>query len=156
MFVDSDGGKWTFRPNGKNLRKFEERTGILLFKDIGAALPDDLTDFVKTENGKVLGDIKMIANLFTAVFRGIGDAMALLFACRKWAGDDAAPKLDYDTFCERIAGEKIGEAIIEAGQIMMGCVNGMTVAASLTARNESDSKNPLEGSGGETSSPLPG
>ena len=155
MFVDSDGGKWTFRATGRNLRKFEDRTGIKLFRDIGAALPDDLSEFGKVEDGKELVNVKMIVEIFTAVLSGIGDAMALLFACRIWSGEGDAPKVNFDDFCDRIGGEKIGESMLEVGQIMMSCVSGMTLGASFTARTESDSANPLEGSGEEKSSPLP-
>ncbi len=159
MFVDSQGGKWTFRPTMHSLRKFEKETGVRLFKRIGDALPEDLGTIGQIEGEKVKVNLRVVAGIFTAVLDGFDSAASLLFICREWAGDDDPPKINFDQFCDRIAAEKIGEAVVEAVQILMSCVSGMALGAQLTsarAPSDGEPQNPFKGSGGETSSPSPG
>lgn len=154
MFVDSEGGRWEFRPTGSALRKFEKRTGVRLFKRIGDALPDDLGSIGQIDAGKVSINVKAVVTIFTAVLDGFDSSLALLFACRRWDGEEPEPKLNFDQFCDRIGAEKIGESVMEAVQVLVGCVSGMSVGAALTsARAAGESSNPLGGSGGETSTP---
>jgi len=157
MFVDSVGGKWTFRATGRNLRQFEERTGIRLFQRIGDALPDNIMDIGQDTGGSIRISLKIVVSLFTSVLGGISDVLGLLYACREWAGDekDDPKKIGFDDFCDRIASEKIGESIREATNILVGCVSGMTDGASLTVHTE-DSPNPLGDSVGGTSTPSQG
>ncbi len=152
MFVDSQNGRWEFRPTLKKLRDFEGRTGIRLFARIGEALPDDASDLAKVFDGGASVNVKAIAKMFTAVIDSIDTAAALLYACRCWRGDGEAPKIDYDAFCERIAEDEISKAIMEALNVVVNCVAGSTAGRVFTSGRDGG-VSPLAETGGAESSP---
>ena len=150
MLNDSRGGRWEFRPTLRALRKFEGRSGVGLFSRIGQALPNNLDDLGSEGKDGVIVNTGAVARLFTTVIDGFNTASALLFECRFWTGDGDEPKLNFDQFCDRFETSAIGPALIEAVNILVGCVASTTAGAKLTIRQE-DGQNPLAASGGRAS-----
>jgi len=154
MLTDSVGGKWDFRPTIGALRRFERRTDIRLFSRLSKALPSDLASLGQMSDAGVLVDLRAVAEIFASVIDGIDSAAALLFECRVWAGDGEAPKpMSFDDFCERLANEKIGEALGAAVGILTQCVAGATATLSVPGV-KAETDRPF--SPGSTSTPSQG
>jgi len=150
MLADSKGGRWTFRATLRALRRFEGRSGVALFSQIGKALPDDIEEIGKEVDGKMSINVAAVVRVITTVIDGFDSASALLYECRVWAGDGPPPKLNFDEFCDRFEAAAVGGALMEAVNIMVGCVTGVATGGAVVFRHEEGATPLGDSDGGES------